>query len=445
MKKCASLLLIILFCSFGSNAQIITTIAGGGATVPGDGGAATDCGLNGPIGVAVDAAGNIYIGERDNNRVRKVTPAGIVTTIGGGTSLGYDGDNGPATDAKMEGPAGIAVDVMGNVYFSDVGNNCVRKINTAGIITTVAGNGTIGFSGDNGPATAAQMYQPEGVAVDHAGNLYISDYLNDRIRKVSTSGIITTVAGTGLEYHHGDGGPATAANIHHPSGIFVDAANNIFIGEDGGSCVRKVDVSGIISTIAGTGVSGYNGDYGIATNIMLYRASGVAVDYQGNVYIGDIINQRIRMVSTSGYMSTICGNGMPAFSGDGGPAIAAEIAGPAYIALDAASNIYFADFNNNRIRKIQSTLSISDIHTSDFSLNVYPNPVVDEHCTIYVSSASDELLNILITNVVGEKIQKIEARANEPLLLHLDLPPGMYIITAVGPYNTLSKKINVIR
>ncbi len=197
----------------------------------GDGISAVAAKLFQPIGVAVDGTGNVYISDRGNNRIRKVNTSGIITTIAGNGLSGYTGDNGPATDAKINYPYGVAVDVNGNVYFADNNNSCIRKVNTFGIITTIAGNDTEGYNGDNIPATSAELNSPTGVAVDGSGNVYIADALNNRIRKVNTSGIITTIAGTGASIDSGDNGLAVASGIYGPYSITLDATNNIYIGE----------------------------------------------------------------------------------------------------------------------------------------------------------------------------------------------------------------------
>jgi sugar lactone lactonase YvrE len=327
----------------------ISTVAGGSV---GDGGPAVNAPVNTPSAAAVDSAGNLYIANTYNNRVRKVSTSGTITTVAGNGTPGFSGDGGPATNASLASPTGVAVDAAGNLYIADAGNDRVRKVSASGTITTVAGTGTPGFSGDGGPATGAGLVYPSGVAVDAAGNLYIADTYNNRVRKVSASGTITTVAGNGTPGFSGDGGPATNASLASPSGVAVDAAGNLYIADPDNSRVRKVSTSGTITTVAGNGTPGFSGDGGPATNASLFNPSGVAVDAAGNLYIADTTNSRVRKVSTSGTITTVAGNGTPGFSGDGGPATNASLVYPSGVAVDAAGNLYIADSQNNRVRKV---------------------------------------------------------------------------------------------
>jgi sugar lactone lactonase YvrE len=225
-------------------------------------------------------------------------------------------------------------------------------VSTSGTITTFAGNGTQGFSGDGGPATSAGLSYPGGVAVDAAGNLYIADTSNHRVRKVSTSGTITTVAGNGTFGFSGDDGPATNATLSYPTEVAVDAVGNLYIADTGNLRVRKVSASGTITTVAGNGIYGFSGDGGPATNASLVIPRGVAVDAVGNLYIADYGNSRVRKVSSWGTITTVAGNGSPGFSGDGGPATSAALGYPRGVAVDAAGNLYIADTDNNRVRKV---------------------------------------------------------------------------------------------
>jgi len=271
---------------------VIATVAGNGARgFSGDNGPATSAQLNNPAGLALDTLGNLYIADYGNNRIRKVSGGTITTVAGGGASLG---DNGPATSAQLNLPYGVAVDSAGNLYIADWGNNRVRKV-SGGVITTVAGNGTRGFSGDNGPAINAQLANPEGIAVDSAGNLYIADFGNSSIRKVS-NGVIATVAGTGTPGFNGDNGPAIGAQLYLPYGVAVDSVGNLYIGDSGNNRVRQVS-NGVIATLAGNGTSGFSGDNGPPTSAQLANPYGVAIDSAGNLYIGDSGNSRIRVLT----------------------------------------------------------------------------------------------------------------------------------------------------
>jgi len=259
---------------------------------------------------------------------------------------GYSGDGGPATAARLKIPYGVAVDGAGNIFIAEWGNHRVRKVDADGIITTVAGSGSIGYSGDGGPATAAQLGYPSRVAVDTAGNLYIVDRSNGRIRKVDTNGIITTVAGNGPGNSGttGEGQPAIETNLGSLYDLSVDAGGNLYINDLGNNWIRKVDTSGIVSIVAGTGARGYRGDGGLATDAWIAGAIGLGLDAGGNLYVADSANYWIRKVDTGGYITTVAGSGTSGYSGDGGHAIAGRIQNPYDVAVDAAGAIYIADF-----------------------------------------------------------------------------------------------------
>jgi sugar lactone lactonase YvrE len=335
----------------------IKTVAGVGyltmgAGFAGDGGLATSAQLNGPVNVAPDAAGNMFIADTNNNRIRKVTAAGVISTVAGTGAPAFGGDGGPAMSAQLRFPGGIAVDAAGNLYIADTFNHRIRKITAAGVISTIAGNGTAGFGGDGGPATLAQLNDPHGIAVDSAGNLFVADAGNHRIREVTAAGVISTVAGNGNSGFFGDGGPATLAQLNVPFNIALDAAGNLFIADAFNHRIRKVTAAGLISTVAGTGNPGFFGDGGPATSAYLFRPDGIAVDAAGNLYIADTFNHRIRKVTAAGVISTFAGTGTAGFSGDGGPAPLAQFYYPIGIAADASGNLFVADWFNHRIREV---------------------------------------------------------------------------------------------
>jgi len=345
---------------------IITTIAGNGTLgSSGDNGRAVNGQLYYPNSVAVDTSGNnLYVSEGNyegfsSNRVRRIVSGVITTAAGDGSSSGPLGDNGPATSAHLTEPYGVALDSAGNLYISDAGNNRVRKV-VNGVISTVAGNGTRGYGGDGGSATVAEIDDVSGLAVDSAGAVYIADTANHRVRKVA-NGIITTIAGTGIAGFSGDNGPALGAQVNTPVGIAIDSAGNLYIAESGNSRIRKV-TNGIIATVAGNGVYGYSGDNGPATSAQI-RPNSVAVDALGNIYIAE--TTRIRKVS-NGVIATIAGNGTLGFSGDGGPATSAQLTDVSGVAADGAGNLYIADFYNHRIRVLvpDASCSYSVIPTS---------------------------------------------------------------------------------
>ena len=340
----------------------ITTIAGtGGRGYSGDGGPAVAAQLNSPSDVAVNGNGNLYITDTENHRIRRIDDTGVITTIAGTGEESYGGDNGPAVAARLDFPAAVVVDVAGNLYIVDSGNHRIRRVDSTGMITTIAGNGELGFSGDGGPAVAAHLLYPTGIAVDGAGNLYVADTDNHRIRRINSSGTITTIAGTGEQGFGGDNGPAVEAQLAGPQGMAVDGAGNLYVADNGNSRIRRIDDTGVITTIAGIGGSGFSGDGGPAVAAQLNLPQGVAVDGTGNLYIADTDNHRIRQVVLSGTITTIAGTGGSGFSGDGGPAAVAQLNSPSGVAVDGAGNLYIADTENHRIRRIDSSGTIATV------------------------------------------------------------------------------------
>lgn len=329
------------------------TVAGtGNPGYSGDNGAATGATFSSPRAVAYDASGNLYIADSDNNVIRKVSSSGTVTTVAGTGQQGFGGDGGSATSAWLDTPTGIAVDAHGNIYIADSHNNRIREV-SGGTITTIAGSGTASFSGDGGAATGAQLDLPSAVAVDASGNLYIADTNNNRIREVR-GGIITTIAGDGVQGFAGDGGAATAASLDSPTGVAVDASGNVFLADRSNHRIREVS-GGTIQTVVGSGAvnfsGGYGGDGGSATAAALARPSGVAIDAAGNLYIADTDNQRLRKVG-NGAIATIAGSGVQGYGGDNGVATAALFNAPRGAALDSQGNVVVADRLNQRLRSV---------------------------------------------------------------------------------------------
>lgn len=353
----ATFVVAMLTAALGVHAQNISTFAGSnslGAGYTGDGGAATAARLSNPNGVAVDRVGNIYIAEYNNHIVRKVSPSGVISTFAGTGSFGYSGDGGSATAATLFNPMGVAVDTAGNVYVADYSNHVVRKINTAGVISTFAGNGSAGFGGDGGAATAAQVYRPVGLCIDDTGNVYIGDSWNHRIRKVNTSGVMSTVAGNGTAGYSGDGSAATAAKLNYPHGIAVTSSGKLYVADYSNYVVREVNMpTGNIATVAGNNTYGYSGDGSVPTFAQLSHPIGVAVDpTQTKLYISDLDNNRVRMITNPPNIITYAGNGTWGFSGDGGAANAAKLSQPAGLICDVNGNLYICDRVNQVIRKV---------------------------------------------------------------------------------------------
>jgi trimeric autotransporter adhesin len=337
---------------------VIATVAGSGMQgFGGDGGPATSAQMYLPAAVALDSVGNLFIADSNNSRVRKVTPTGTISTVAGKDTSGFSGDGSAATSAELQDPVGIAIDAQGNLFIADYSNQRIRKTTAAGVISTVAGNGTAGFSGDGGQATSAQLNQPWGVAVDSSGNLFVADLMNNRVRKVTPDGTISTVAGIGNPGFSGDGGQATSAQLNLPAGLAVDRVGNLYIADSGNHRIRRVTPGGIISTVAGTGMAGFSGDGGDATLAEISRPTGVAVDGSGDLFIADHDNNRIRWITLDGVIYTVAGTGSAGFSGDGGPATSAQLNFATSVAADSAGNLYIADYDNNRIRKVAQDFS----------------------------------------------------------------------------------------
>lgn len=355
------LLIVSAFVVLPGGAQVpsfrIATVAGTGtAGDTGDGGQATTAELNGPRGVTEDIYGNLYIAEYYGQRVRKVTPSGVITTIAGTGTAGFSGDGGPATSAKLNGPYRVTVDSAGNVYIPDSSNSRVRKVSPSGIITTIAGNGNVGRGGDGGSAVNASLNYPEAVAFDSNGNYYIADEGANVIRRVDTNGNITTAAGTGVGNYTGDGGPATSATLDGPVGIALNATNDLFISDQVNNVIRKVS-NGIITTVAGNGVFGYGGDGGPALQAEFAYPASISIDPAGNLYIPDVNNDRIRVLLVNGTITSVAGNGGQGYSGDGGPANSAQINVPRSVSVAPNGDVYIGDFGNNVVRVLTPSLS----------------------------------------------------------------------------------------
>ena len=333
---------------------IISTVAGDGGQggFSGDGGLATQALLANPQGVAVDKSGNLYIVDRGNQRIRMVNASsGIISTIAGSSTTGYSGDGGPAAQATFNLPSSIAIDASGNLYIADTNNWAIRRISTSGIITTVAGNGQYGYGGDNGQATKAKLAGPTGVAVDASGNLYIADSGNERIRYVNSSGVIATIAGTGVAGFSGDGSAATAARFSNPVAVALDASGNVYVADLDNNRIRRFALGGTVTTFAGTTNS--VGDGGPSTQARV-EPWAVAVDSAGNLYIADRSEQRVRKVTPAGTIATVAGTGQTGYGGDNGPATAAVLSTPNDVAVDRSGNLYIADAGNNRIRRVDA-------------------------------------------------------------------------------------------
>jgi sugar lactone lactonase YvrE len=342
-----------------NHSWIITTAVGTGERgYGGDGAPAARALLNGPFDVGFDTDGNLYFSDTFNHRIRRVDArTEIITTVAGCGEAGYSGDGGPAARARFNEPYGIAVDKAANIYIADRHNHCVRRVDgITGVVTTFAGNGSSGFGGDDGAASRAGMVEPNGLALDPGQNrLFIADVADHRVRVVDlTSGIIWTLAGTGEAEHSGDGGPATGAGIHGARAVKVATDGTLYILERQGSTLRRLDPrTGIITTVAGTGARGYAGDGGSALAAVFDAPKEFAIDREGNLLIVDTENHAIRQIDArTGTIATIAGNGRQGGDGDGGPAQAASLDRPHGAAVAADGSIYIGDTNNHRVRKL---------------------------------------------------------------------------------------------
>jgi RHS repeat-associated protein len=342
---------------------VIQTVSGTNTPgYSGDGGPASQAQLYQPYGVVAAPDGSLYIADTFNNRIRKIDPAGVIATIAGNGTSGYGGDGGPATQASFTGATGLALGPDGSLYIADSGNQRVRKVSPTGIISTIAGTGTAGFGGDGGAATLAQLNYPWGLALASDGSLYVADYQNARVRKIATDGTISTVAGTGLIGYSGDGGPANQARLNLVwGGVAVDQNGVLYIADTSNHCVRQVTSSGIISTFAGQcGSAGLAGDGGLATNALLFNPVNVTAGPDGVIYVLDINNHRVRKVTNNGIITTLAGLSTgptdQGYSGENGPPSAARLYWPSGLSVEPSGSLIFADRGNSRLRRIAAPL-----------------------------------------------------------------------------------------
>ena len=364
-------------------AGAVTTLAGSGAYGYADG-TGTSAQFSYPSGVAVDGAGNVYVGDTYNQRIRKISPLGVVSTLAGSGTPGYA--DGPGTSAQFADPFGVAVDGAGNVYVADTDNQRIRKISPLGVVTTLVGSGTPGYA--DGTGTSAQFNRPRGVAVDGAGNVYVGDTYNHRIRKISPTGVVSTLAGSGtLGYADG---PGTSAQFKYPYSVAVDGIGNVYVADPYDHRIRKISPTGVVSTLAGSGTLGYADGAGAAAQFSY--PFGVAVDGAGNVYVGDPYNHSIRKISPLGVVSTLAGSGTPGYADGAGAA--AQFSFPLGVAVDGAGNVYVGDHYNHRIRKIsQYGFSINPALPAGLSLDgsgtISGTPTVATASTTYTITGTN--------------------------------------------------------
>jgi len=401
---------------------IITTVAGGGSKRPQDGLQALEIELSGPSDVRIDALGNLLIADTYQHIVLKVSPSGIVKIVAGAVfARGFSGDGGPAPQALLNNPYAVALDSGGNILVADTDNARIRTITPDGIIQTIAGSGGTNYGGDGGLATQAFLDRPRDVAMDLTGNLYVADTGNHRVRKITPSGSISTVAGTGSPGFSGDNGPALAAALNSPSGVVADLQGNVYISDTNNNRVRKVGRDGNIATVAGSDASCSNNEGVTAVNGCVPLPQGIAVDPSGNLLIAAAGNHRVRMVDQAGIVRTVAGNGTSAFSGDGGPAVSASLWGPSAVAFDARGGFYIADTYNQRVRYVAANGIISTVAgngtTGDGGSTIatqaaieYPSGVaVGPDGSFYVSSGGSDIVKVTLEGTIS----RIAGDANE--------------------------------
>jgi sugar lactone lactonase YvrE len=414
----------------------------------GDGGPATAAQLEGCEGIWLDGECNIYISDIGNTRIRKVNAAtGIITTIAGTGMVGFAGDGGPATSATMNQPYGLYADVTGTVYFADMNNNRIRKIDAVtGIISTIAGGGT--SLSDGGQATNAQLNAPDNVYLDNVGNIYIGQ--KGSIKKVNTAGIITTIAGNGTVGLSGDGGPATNALIHTASTILMDGFGNLIFADRGDSRIRKIAAAtGIISTITGS-TTGYSGDGGLATNAQVDNPISFVIDQYGNLVIGDNSNNVMRKVdAATGIITTIAGDTSSSATTVEGALATSTDMHPEFMYLDLSGNIYYTQWIAGTVRKINrynpglpnggnmcGFTEVTTVMNSNDTIEIYPNPATNE----LNMKTGDRFNSVTIANSLGQVFIRQKIVSEQTNINIRRLPKGMYFITASGNNGSKEKK-----
>ncbi len=432
--KCYIVWILFLLVSTAS-AQTITTFAGNGTAsgTIGDGGPATAASINGANGGAFDKLGNYYVCDILGHKVRMVSPAGIITTVAGTGTSGDGGDGGPATAAQLDNPGAVVLDTSGNVYISDGNNFKIKKVTkSTGMITTVAGTGISGYNGDNIPATNAQLGVVQDMCIDNIGNLYLADQGNYRVRKINTLGIISTIGGNGgfSATGTGDGGAATTSTFNWIASVIVDYMGNVFVADMNGAKVRKINTSGSISTIAGNGVYTYVGD-NIPATAAQFSPMRITLDRSNNIVIADKYNRRVLKVDNVGIIHSIAGNGATGYSGDGGSATAASLDFPAGIVYDTCGNLYIAESTNRRVRKVAFNPDCVPItthaikHSKHTNISLHPNPATN---TITITT-NENMHTLTISNMLGQVVLSAEYSGRKQARVDVSaLPPGVYMV-----------------
>ena len=409
MKR--TLLIITILANVLLNqAQVVTTFAGSGAfgSTDATGIAAS---FHFPTGVCTDAAGNVYVADRENDKIRKISSAGVVSTLAGSGVSGSTDATGIA--ASFYYPYSVCIDTSGNIYVADANNNKIRKINPAGVVSTFAGSGAIGSTDATG--SAASFYSPRGICTDVIGNVYVADVGNHKIRKINSVGVVSTFAGSGIAGSTDATG--IAASFAFPIGVCADATGNVYVADYNNHKIRKISPTGVVSTFAGSGVIGSTDTTGIAASFNY--PTGVCIDSTGNVYVADYNNHKIRKISPTGEVSTFAGTGASGSTDAAG--ISASFSSPFGVCSDAAGNIYVGDAGNNKIRKILAfSADIQSLSANTINFNAYPNPT----STTLTVQTNEILESINIYNSLYSLIQT----ENKTTFSVEQLPAGIYWI-----------------
>jgi hypothetical protein len=441
MKYFFAILLLLLPCR-GSYAQVIVTVAGTGINgYSGDGGPATNAKMSGPSSLVFDKNGNFYFTEEGNATIRKVTPSGLISRFAGNGTSGYSGDGGPAINAEIDGGGGLAVDKWNNIYLADGSNHCIRKITTDGVIHTIAGTGIAGYNGDGISALSAQLNQPQGVGVDDTGNVYICDRVNFRLRKVDTFGNISTIAGTGVMGFAVDGARADTAAINESWYVVADKNGDIFFMDK--ARIRKIAATDHkLSTIAGNGiVGGYSGDAGPATAAAI-GTQYFTFDSVGNLFLAEGGVCRIRKVTTDGTISTIVGNGLVGIDPEGVSLSVARVLSPTGIAFSPAGELYFTEKSGAKVRKItQAWDGVSEVNVKNAKLKIFPNPA--RH-TVSISVRSEaEEASVAVADVTGAVVARKTITCNVAHTIATPWPKGIYMVCVVVGDTTITKQVYI--
>jgi hypothetical protein len=440
MKYFFAILLLLLLCR-GSYAQVIVTVAGTGiGGYSGDGGPATNAKMNSPFALAFDKDGNFYFSDDSYPRIRKVSPSGIITVLAGVNTSGFSGDGGQAIYAEIRGGGGLCVDKNGNVFLADGSNHRIRKITTDGIIRTIAGTGISGYNGEGIPATDAQLNYPQGVAVDDTGNVYICDRMNFRLRKIDTAGVISTIAGTGVAGFTPDGARADTAAIDENWCIVRDTVGNIFFTDK--SRIRKITAgSGMLTTVAGNGTNAYSGDGGHATAAAI-GTQLFTIDSVGNLFLAEGGECRIRKVSTDGSISTVTGNGLVGVDAEGVSLSLARVNYPSSVSFSPTGDLYFTDKGGGKVRKITLAWDgVNEVSAKDNRLELFPNPA--RH-TVSISVRSEaEEASVAVADVTGAVVARKTITCNVAHTIATPWPKGIYMVGVVVGDATITKQVYI--